>query len=237
VSDYDSPWNEALEVYFRFFIAFFFPVINQDIDWDRGYEMLDKELQEIVPESEVGDQVVDKLVKVWRKDGQEEWVLIHVEVQSQSQKDFPRRMLSYNCRIFLRYNREVVSLAILGDDQPSWRPDRFSWDMWGFSLRLLFPVVTLLDYANSVEVLEKDDNPFAVLVLVISRASKRARIPRPGGCGNFESCVVCMSGGGKMSRSGRCSFFWRGSWICRLRSNPYFEKTFLSLRSNSKCHL
>jgi hypothetical protein len=26
---------------------------------------------------------VDKVVKVWRKDGQEEWVLIHVEVQSQ----------------------------------------------------------------------------------------------------------------------------------------------------------
>jgi hypothetical protein len=165
VSDYDSPWKEALDLYFRHFMAFFFAWIYHDIDWDRGHEMLDKELKEIVPESEVGDQVVDKLVKVWRKDGREEWVLIHVEVQSQSQKDFPRRMFSYNCRIFLRYNREVVSLAVLGDDQSGWRPDRFEFDMWGFSLKLVFPVVKLLDYTGSVEALEKDDNPFAVVVL------------------------------------------------------------------------
>jgi hypothetical protein len=40
-SDYDSPWKESLETYFTDFIAFFFPSVNADIDWEREYEFLD----------------------------------------------------------------------------------------------------------------------------------------------------------------------------------------------------
>ncbi|NEO01472.1 MAG: hypothetical protein F6K50_40605, partial [Moorea sp. SIO3I7] len=38
----------------------------------------------------------DKLVKVWRTDGQETWVLIHVEVQSQYESVFAERIYVYN---------------------------------------------------------------------------------------------------------------------------------------------
>ena len=44
-SDFDSPWKEALERYFEAFVAFFFPAAWADIDWERGFEFLDKELQ------------------------------------------------------------------------------------------------------------------------------------------------------------------------------------------------
>jgi hypothetical protein len=44
MTDYDSPWKEALEVYFRAFLALFYPRIHADIDWSRGYLFLDKEL-------------------------------------------------------------------------------------------------------------------------------------------------------------------------------------------------
>ncbi|MGI0481359.1 hypothetical protein ACN4EE_11275 [Geminocystis sp. CENA526] len=43
-SEYDSPWKEALDVYFPEFIAFFFTHVYQEINWERGYETLDKEL-------------------------------------------------------------------------------------------------------------------------------------------------------------------------------------------------
>lgn len=72
MSEYDSPWKEALEVYFERFVAFFFPSIHADIDWNRGREFLDKELQKIAPEAATGRRTVDKLVKVWRKNGEEE---------------------------------------------------------------------------------------------------------------------------------------------------------------------
>jgi hypothetical protein len=122
MADFDSPWKEALDVYFRAFLAFFHPRIHDDIDWSRGFESLDKELQQIAPRSAHGRRFVDKLVKVWRKNGRAVWVLIHVEVQTQKQQGFARRMYQYNIRIFDHYNRTVVSLAVLADDDAKWKP-------------------------------------------------------------------------------------------------------------------
>jgi hypothetical protein len=76
MTEYDSPWKEALDAYFEAFLAFFFPQAHAAIDWSRGYEALDKELQQVVREAELGPRVVDKLVKVWLKGGAEAWVLL-----------------------------------------------------------------------------------------------------------------------------------------------------------------
>ena len=60
-ADYDSPWKEALDRYFERCLAFFFPHIHADIDWTRGYEMLDKELQPIVRRADRGRRYVEGL--------------------------------------------------------------------------------------------------------------------------------------------------------------------------------
>lgn len=127
--DYDSPWKEALELYFPAFLALFLPDAHADIDWTRGHVFLDKELQRLLPKAARGRKYVDKLVKVWRKDGREAWVLIHVEVQTQRDTDFAKRMYDYNTRIADRYNRTVVSLAVLADDDADWRPDRYEEEL------------------------------------------------------------------------------------------------------------
>jgi hypothetical protein len=98
-----DPWKEALDRYFEACLAFFFPQAHADIDWARGHEMLDKELQKVVPQAEQGRRVVDKLVKVWLKGGQETWLLIHIEVQSWREGAFAKRMHVYNYRLFDRY--------------------------------------------------------------------------------------------------------------------------------------
>ncbi len=139
--------------------------------------MLDKELQPIVRRSRSGRRYVDKLVKVWLKSGEERWLLIHVEVQAQRESDFPARMHVYNHRIFDRYGREVISLAILADDDPSWRPDRYEYSRWGFRTLTEFPVVKLLDHAGQYEELEADPNPFAVVVLAHLKALETRRSP------------------------------------------------------------
>ena len=48
-TDYDSPWKELLDPYFRPFLELFFPTVAQAIDWERGYEFLDKEFQRRPP--------------------------------------------------------------------------------------------------------------------------------------------------------------------------------------------
>ncbi|MDQ1327040.1 MAG: hypothetical protein QG641_320, partial [Candidatus Poribacteria bacterium] len=151
--------------YFKEFIEFFFPQAYSDIDWSNKYESLDTELQQIVQDSELGKRMVDKLVKVYLKDGKESWILIHVEVQSQREIDFAKRMYIYNYRIFDRHDRFVISLAVLGDEHPSWKPNRFGYDMWGFKVGIEFPVIKLLDYRDRWDELEKSRNPFAVVVM------------------------------------------------------------------------
>jgi hypothetical protein len=78
---FDSPWKEILEVYFEDFILFFFPQIHVEIDWSRGYDFLDQELAQVVRDAELGMRLADKLVKVWKLNGEETWVLVHIEIQ------------------------------------------------------------------------------------------------------------------------------------------------------------
>jgi hypothetical protein len=163
--DYDSPWKEALDVFFKPFLELFFPGAHADIDWDREWVSLDKELQQIAPDAEIGRRYVDKLFKVWLKNGEEQWVLVHVEVQMSSDDTFPWRMYVYNYRIFDKYNREVASFAVLGDDDPSWRPSSFGYRRWGVEVDFRFPTVKLLDYAARRPELEASENPFATVIL------------------------------------------------------------------------
>ena len=153
-SDYDNPWKQALSLYFSDFIAFFFPKIHAEIDWTKPYEFLDKELQQVMRDDEIGKRVADKLVKVWLRDGSETWLLIHVEVQGQYQVIFPERMYVYNSRIFGLYRRQVVSLAVLADEDPSWRPQHYGHEIWGCRIMLEFPIVKLLDYRQRWQELE-----------------------------------------------------------------------------------
>src|SRR5215207_2708044 len=98
--DFDNPWKTVIEEYFEDFMAFFFPAAYVDIDWSHGYKFLDKELQQVVRDAEIGKRHADKLVEVRRKSGEQQWVLAHIEVQGQHEKVFAQRMYSYNYRIF-----------------------------------------------------------------------------------------------------------------------------------------
>lgn len=163
--DYDSPWKQALEEYFEPFLALCFPQVHSLIDWSRPPDSLDKELQQIMREAESGKLIADKLFKVWQLGGEETWILIHVEVQSQEKSDFAKRMYQYNYRSFDLYERPVISLAVLGDERSSWRPSAYGYALGGCRVSLEFPVIKLLDYNAHWQDLEESSNPFAVMVM------------------------------------------------------------------------
>ena len=165
--EYDSPWKDVLERYFTEFMAFFFPAAHADIDWSKGYESLDTELQQIVRDAEAGKRLADKLIKVWRRDGQPQIVLVHIEVQGDIDRSFTERMFIYYYRIYDRYRQPIVSIAVLGDDHDHWRPDNHQTELWDCTLSLRFPIVKLTDYndAQSWTRLETSDNPFATMVM------------------------------------------------------------------------
>ena len=164
-SEADSGWKEAIEIYFKQFVSFFFPAIYDEVDLEKGYQFLDKELEKIVKSSMIGKRFADKLVKVYLKDGAEKWLLIHLEVQGYYDADFVKRMYTYNYRIFDRYNEEVISLAILTDDNQSYWPCRYEISRWGFRHLFEFPLVKLIDYNDRIEKLEASRNPFGIIVV------------------------------------------------------------------------
>ncbi|MCB9147882.1 MAG: DUF4351 domain-containing protein [Caldilineaceae bacterium] len=163
--DFDSPWKNILEWYFEEFVEFFMTEAYADIDWRQPVEFLDKELQQVVRDAEFGRRHVDKLAKVWRKSGQEQWVLVHIEVQGQYEAGFEERMYTYNYRLYDRYQHKVASFAVLSDDRTAWMPGQFGYELWGCRVHFEFPTAKLASYAEQWEMLEASRNPFAVVVM------------------------------------------------------------------------
>jgi hypothetical protein len=163
--DFDNPWKVLLEKYFQQFMSFFFPEIHDDINWAQGYDFMDQEFQQIVRDADLTKRYVDKLVKVWKLNGAERLVFVHIEIQSQEDRDFSNRMFVYNYRIRDCYDEKIVSLAILGDDRANWRPEPFEDELWGCKVTFEFPTVKLLDYESRWSELETSRNPFAIAVM------------------------------------------------------------------------
>jgi len=106
---------------------------------------------------------VDRLVQVATRDGGEQWVYIHVEVQGQRDANFPERLFTYNYRLYDRYRRPVASLAVLADEGEDWKPTHFGYQLFGCEVGIRFPTVKILDYADQAEALLTDPNPFALV--------------------------------------------------------------------------
>ena len=164
-ANYDETWKEALSEYFEAFLHFFFPEVHRLIDWTKVPESLEKELKRITASAKTKKRFADKLYKVWLLEGQEVWILIHIEIQSQYETNFPQRMYIYNYRAFDLYQKPVISLAILGDEQVNWRPASYDYQIAGCEVSLKFPTVKLLDYEQRWSELEASSNPFAIIVM------------------------------------------------------------------------
>jgi hypothetical protein len=138
-------------------------------------------LQQIVRQARIGRRLADKLFKVWHKDGAEVWLLIHIEVQGKKEQAFPERMFIYAYRIYDRYRRPVISLAILCDDDPHWRPDHYATEACGCTLSLRFRPAKLLDFRSQAEALERNPNPFAAVVLAQVKELETRQAPAERG--------------------------------------------------------
>ncbi len=150
-ADMDGGWKQLIEEYLEEFFKFFFPAVHAGIDFRQNYQYLDKELAQIMVDSESGRREVDKLIQVHWVGGDPDLILLHVEVQAQREADFAQRVCLYNYRIWDHYNRPVVSLALLVDGDPQFRPDRYMRQQAGCRLEFVFPIVKLLDFKSEEE--------------------------------------------------------------------------------------
>ncbi|OGV27967.1 MAG: hypothetical protein A3F18_08755, partial [Legionellales bacterium RIFCSPHIGHO2_12_FULL_37_14] len=162
----DSAWKDVLDAHFPEFLHFFFPHLAKKIDWSQGFDFLDKELQAIATQSLSGRRMVDKLIRVRLLSGEEQWLLLHIEIQGNRDPTLQCRVFEYYYRLRDRYQIPILTLVILTDRQLHWRPDHYEVQVLGKTiLHFQFHMVKLWDYRHHRQALEETDNPFGTVVL------------------------------------------------------------------------
>lgn len=168
-----------MEEVFPDLLRFIYPDADDVYNMDRGFEFLDKELSELnpQPDEEKDSRFADKLVKVYHRDGMEEWVLLHVEIQgdTQDRDAFAERMYTYFYRIRDRYPGRLVSaLAIFTGENGNQMPGKYSYEYRGTKLTYQYPTVSILDYSD--EDLDKSNNPFAQVVVAAKMRLQEGKV-------------------------------------------------------------
>ena len=163
----DTAWKLVLDRWFHEFLLFFYPNIASKINWVLPVEVLDQELLPLTTDAMVGKQLTDKLFKVHALDGQLCYIILHIEVQGDRETRFETRLFEYSYRLYDRYKCPILTLAVLTDDSPHWRPNHYQAEVWGYKTHHFdFYPVKLLDYQSQADQLLTADNPFAVIVSV-----------------------------------------------------------------------
>lgn len=132
-------------------------------------------MEQLSQQSIKGAKFVDKLVQVSLKDGNEQWILVHIEIQGEVDEEFSLRMYRYFYRIFDRYGKPVVSIAILTSSENWLTEGKFELKAYGSGVEFQYLPFKLMDYDR--EKLAEDDNPIA---LVVFAAQERERLRQSG---------------------------------------------------------
>jgi len=160
---FDEAWKKIIERLFPYFLEFFVPELYNDVDFSYEPSFLDKEMEQLSKESVKGAKYVDKLVKIYLKDGSEQWILVHIEVQGYPDENFPLRMFRYFYRIFDKYGKKIVSVALMTGSDKGYLENKYELKAYGSGVIFDYLSFRLMDYDRTQ--LENSDNPIATIVL------------------------------------------------------------------------
>jgi predicted transposase/invertase (TIGR01784 family) len=158
--NHDRLFKELLQTFFAEFMQLFFPEAYRAID----FKHLKFLQQEVYTDVTAGEKhVVDILVETRLKQ-EPGLILIHVEPQAYLQKEFSERMFIYFSRLYERYRRRILPVAVFSYEQVRDEPDRFD---------LQFPFLDILHFKYYKLELKKlnwrdyiiSDNPVAAALL------------------------------------------------------------------------
>ena len=153
--DYDSIWKDFTTEFWRDVLEDFMPDLYVAADLDREAEQLDKELHELLADLEIDGKksrkthkrYVDNLLKIYLKDGTEEWVLLHIEIQGRGGENISIRMFRYQCLLFIRYGRHAAAMAILTAKRPKkeGEPGKYVAELFGTKVEFNYNAVKVYD--------------------------------------------------------------------------------------------
>lgn len=164
----DKAWKIIINELFEQFIGFFMPEIYDFIDFSIKPKLLDNEFKALFPESESDDRRVDRLFEVKLKNGEEKWILLHIEIQSYEDKDFSKRMYHYYSRIFDKYDKEIEAIAVFTYKSDKHKYSEYKRELNTTSLVYKYKIYDIA--IQDIQKLEKSNNPFSFVIQTLIKA-------------------------------------------------------------------
>ena len=162
--NYDESWKYILTTLFKSGLDFFYNELFVLVDFTKPVEFIESKLTNL----DVGDhnnyKNVDKLIKCSLLDGNEQHILLHIEIEANNPYNIAQRMFIYYCALKLKFPKlEIQALIIyLGEENP------INWHLYHYKFMLL-EITYKCKYFNIADVKEDDllksNNPFAYMVL------------------------------------------------------------------------
>lgn len=173
--DYDGFWKDLIERFFYPLLKRAMPELYEEADRTKPPRFLDKEFRDILNTGDLeihkNPHFADYVLEVPLKNGEEEWVILHIENQGPGGGSLPERMNHYRCLIVAHYRREPAALAIITGGHK--REERF-YSRSRFGTRVNYEYNNLVVEELDDDELLSSENPID-LVLYAAKCALRSR--------------------------------------------------------------
>ena len=161
--DFDTYWKEILDL-IEPATRFFLPELHQQIDWSIDYISLEQELRNLYARKKGRVKRTDKLFRFKLLNGEDHYLLFHLEIEAYPTALFPERMFEYFIRHRYKYsNTPITMLAIFVGKKPVEALDAYSFDCFGTECTFKYNTFSVATQPE-MELLQSD-NPFALVIL------------------------------------------------------------------------
>ena len=169
--DHDGLFKKLLRTFFREFILLFYPDLDAMIDYEH-VKFLSEEVYTDITGGKKGR--VDLLVEVRLKD-EAALIIIHIEPQSYVEAQFPERMFLYASRLYEKYRRRIVPIALFSHGAARDEPDSFGWG-FPFLQVMTFRYYTIELHKKNWREYIQSNNPVAAALLSKMGYNKSERV-------------------------------------------------------------
>jgi len=172
----DELLKAMFEANFSEFLSFMYPNAEKRFDLTKDIEFLNKELLEISPyrARKKGKRIVDILAKIRKKEEQENWIIVHTEIQSSIQKDLAFRLFQYHYRLIDRYRSPIETIAFFIGAKHEQGPTSYKGVNLKTSIYFRYPSYHIFDH-HEKELLAMN-NIFGLIILTCQKATMEGKV-------------------------------------------------------------
>ena len=173
-ADRDGFWKDAIARFLPQLVQRMLPELYGKVDWSKEPKFLSQELRDTLQRPAADEhnapRFVDELIQLSLKNGNTQWVLLHIEVQGKGGDDISYRMALYCCLIFSHHYRMPVALAILTAPRPEKEPlGIYTEEQCGTQLTYRYNCFEIMNQDDGA--LLGSDNPFDLIIYAAKKES------------------------------------------------------------------